>query len=108
MSLQYRAEYQLGSHRSQICRTYSGFPALVAISVDLAMGLIFACSGLAIKAAWCMILLAWQLFLISLKLFIELLRLPLQVAREVFQGLDSAQARRRSARKPAMIWLDEV
>jgi hypothetical protein len=54
MALHYQTEYCLG-HRGRIRRSYTGFPAFVAIVFDLVFGLlfelVFATLGLAIRIA---------------------------------------------------------
>ena len=51
MALHYQTEYRLGN-RGRVCRSYTGFQAFLAITIDLVFGLlfelVFATIGLAI------------------------------------------------------------
>src|SRR4051794_34811549 len=57
MSVCYQTEYCLG-RRGRVCRTYSGIQALIAITFDLALGLIFGLIGLGWRLVRCLFDLA--------------------------------------------------
>jgi hypothetical protein len=70
MSMRYQSAFSLG-RRGWVTRTYDGPEAFIAILVDLALGLLFALVGFALRAAWSVAVLivriAWELAQIPLK-----------------------------------------
>jgi hypothetical protein len=95
MTFQYKTEYCLG-RRGRVCRTYGGIRALVAIALDLALGLTFGLDGLGWWLVRRSVLTAYQVAA-------ALVSLPLRAVREV-----SDAHRGCGAAKPAWATLDEL
>jgi hypothetical protein len=97
MSVCYQTEYCLG-RRGRVCRTYSGIQALIAITFDLALGLIFGLIGLGWRLVRCLFDLAlgvifgliglgWRLVrcltVTTCRVAVALVSLPLRAARAI-------------------------
>jgi uncharacterized membrane protein len=66
MALHYQTEYRMGS-RGRICRSYTGFQALVAIFLDLIFGLFFEFVAMVLA-------LAIRLVVVTLRLLVRVLK----------------------------------
>jgi hypothetical protein len=97
MSVRYQTEYYLG-RRGRVCRTYSGIQALIAITFDLILGLIFGLVGLgwrlvrrlfdlAFGVIFGLIGLGWRLVrcltVTTCRVAVALVSLPLRAARAI-------------------------
>lgn len=80
MALHYQTEYALGN-RGRVRRTYSGMQALIAIAVDLLLGLFFGLIGLAIRVVG-------SLLVTTIRAAVAAMRIPLRVARAVAAVLE--------------------
>ncbi len=86
MALHYQTEYRLGN-RGRICRSYTGFQALIAIVLDLVFGLAFELITMVFALAVRLVILTtrlavrvltvnWQLLVAAMTLLVYLLTLP--------------------------------
>jgi hypothetical protein len=103
MALHYQTEYRLGN-RGRICRSYSGFQALIAIGFDLIFGLLFELISLVFTQAFRLSILAvqlvfrllriyWKILVAAMTLIVYILTLP-------FAWLHNAVDRFRSPDHP--------
>lgn len=106
MAFQYTTEYRLG-RRGQVCRTYDGLQALIAIAFDLALALVFGLVGLGLRTVrWC-VMTAYRVarwcVMTAFRMAVALLGLPLRAIRAV-----SLASSGRGAAKPAWASFDEL
>ena len=92
MALHYQTEYRVGN-RGRICRSYTGFQALIAIVFDLVFGLTFELVALIVALAARLVVLAarlvlrvlavnWKLMVAGMTLLVYLITLPFAVIHE--------------------------
>ena len=109
MALIYQTEYHLG-RRGKVTRTYGGLRALVAISADLTLALIFGAFGLVFGVIGWTLWLTWRLcrlvVLALRELVLALARFARDVATLPWRVARSLQAHR--ARKPVLASFDEL
>jgi len=77
MALYYQSEFRLGRRCGRRSRSYTGFPAFVAIVIDLTFGLTF---GLIFELLSGLIALTLRLFVLTLHLVVHLLRVHWKIA----------------------------
>jgi hypothetical protein len=106
MAFHYTTEYRLG-RRGRVSRTYGGLQALIAITFDLALALVFGLIGLGMQAARRCLVAAYRVarwcVMTAYRVVVALLGLPLRAIR----GLSFASSARTVA-KPAWAGLDEL
>jgi len=99
MALHYHTEYRLGN-RGRICRSYTGFQALVAIGLDLVFGLFFEFAfltlGLAIRLAVLTARLVGHFLRINWEILVAVMTLMVYVATLPFVWIHQAVDRLRS------------
>ena len=99
MALHYQTEYRLGN-RGRICRSYTGFQALVAIFFDLVFGLAFELVTMLLALAVRLAVLAarlvvriltvnWKILVAAMTLIVYLLTLPFALLHEAVNQLRS-------------------
>jgi hypothetical protein len=99
MALHYQTEYRLGN-RGRICRSYTGFQALIAIAFDLVFGLFFELVTMVLTLAVRLTILAarlvlriltvnWKILLAAMALLVYLLTLPFAMIHEAVNRLRS-------------------
>jgi len=103
MALHYQTEYRLGN-RGRICRSYTGFPAFVAIIFDLVFGLLFELLtmtiSLVVRLAILVVELVVHMLKINWKLLVAAMTLIVYVITLPFALLHEAVDRFRSRGKP--------
>jgi hypothetical protein len=115
MALHYHTEYRLGN-RGRICRSYTGFQAFVAITLDLVFGLlfelVFSLLGLAMRitvlaAQFVVYLLRihWQILVAAMTLVVYVVTLPFVW---VHQAVDRLRPRGRDERTDRWVRPDAV
>jgi hypothetical protein len=119
MALYYQTEYRLGN-RGRICRSYTGFQALIAIFFDLVFGLAFELITLVVALAARLLLLAarfliqflkvnWKILVAGMTLLVYLLTLPFALLHEAVNrlrsqgdvGSDESEPHAAAIRKPS-------
>jgi hypothetical protein len=90
MGLSYQVEYRLGARSGRVMHTYRGFPALVAIMLTMALGLVFGTVGYAVRAL--------RFFAINAgRLLAWIVLAPLRLARAILLWVERANPRRKPA-----------
>ena len=126
MALHYQTEYRLGN-RGRICRSYTGFQALIAIAFDLVFGLAFELVMLVVALAARLVVLAarlvvriltvnWKLMVAAMTLLVYLVTLPFALLHEAVNrfrsrggsGSDDAEPYPVSNLKPSWALSREV
>jgi hypothetical protein len=99
MALHYQTEYRLGN-RGRVCRSYTGFQALVAIFFDLIFGLLFEVVSMAIGVAVRIVALTaqlaveafrgiWKLLVSAMTVIVYLVTLPFAILHDAVDRLRS-------------------
>jgi hypothetical protein len=97
MALHYQTEYRLGN-RGRICRSYTGFQALIAIAFDLIFGLAFELVMLVFSTAVRLAILAahlavrilkvhWKILVAGMTLIVYLITLPFAMIHDAVNRL---------------------
>lgn len=76
MGWTYHTQYRLGRRAGRVCRTYEGPQAVVAITIDLMLSLLFGLIGFVVR-------LAWNISLAAVQFVVELLKLPVRTLRQI-------------------------
>lgn len=102
MALHYQTEYRLGS-RGRICRSYTGFPAFVAICLDLVFGLLFEFVATALTLTTRLVVWTLRLFLrvlkVNWKILVAAMTLIVYILTLPFALLNGAVDRLRPRRE---------
>jgi hypothetical protein len=99
MALHYQTEYRLGC-RGRICRSYTGFPAFVAIGLDLVFGLLFEFVAtmfalavrlliLTVRLAVHVVKVNWKILVAAMTLIVYILTLPFALLHAAVDRLRS-------------------
>ncbi len=99
MALHYQTEYRLGN-RGRICRSYTGFQALLAIVFDLVFGLAFELVTMVFSLAVRLVILTahlvvhvltvnWKILVAAMTWLVYLLTLPFAVLHNAVHRLRS-------------------
>ncbi len=99
MALHYHTEYRLGN-RGRICRSYTGFQALLAIGLDLVFGLLFElvllllelAVRIGVQAARLLIRflrITWEILVAAMTVLVYLVTLPFVRIHEAIDRLRS-------------------
>jgi len=119
MALHYQTEYRLGN-RGRICRSYTGFQALIAIAFDLVFGLAFELVMLVVVLAARLVVriltVNWKLMVAAMTLLVYLVTLPFALLHEAVNrfrsrggsGSDDAEPYPVSNLKPSWALSREV
>jgi hypothetical protein len=126
MALHYQTEYRLGN-RGRICRSYSGFQALIAIVFDLVFGLAFELVTMVFALAVRLVILTtrlvvrvltvnWKILVAAMTLLVYLLTPPFALLHEAVNrfrsgdesGPDDTQSYPTSNLKPSWALSREV
>ncbi len=103
MALHYQTEYRLGN-RGRICRSYTGFQALIAIGLDLIFGLLFELISLLLTQAFRLSILAIELVVrilrINWKIMVAAMTLAVYLVTLPFAWVHNAVDRLRSPDHP--------
>jgi hypothetical protein len=110
MALYYQTEYRLG-RRGRICRSYTGFQALVAIILDLIFRLFFELISLMIDLAVRVVILSadlavqmlkitWKLLVAAMTLIVYLVTLPFALLHEAVDRLRAGSPADRPEPQP--------
>jgi hypothetical protein len=106
MALHYQTEYRLGN-RGRVCRSYTGFQALVAIFFDLVFGLLFEVVSMVIGVAVRILALAaqlaveafkasWRLLVSAMTVIVYIVTLPFALLHDAVDRLRSTGQAERS------------
>jgi hypothetical protein len=111
MALHYHTEYRLGN-RGRICRSYTGFQALVAIALDLIFGLlfefVFLALGLAMRIAVLTARLVGRFLRINWEILVAAMTLLVYIATLPFVWIHQAVGRGRDERTDRWVRPDAV
>ena len=110
MALYYQTEYRLGN-RGRICRSYTGFPAFVAIVFDLIFGLLFELISTAISLAVRLVVLVvqllvklltiyWKVLVAAMTFLVYVVTLPFAWLHEAVDRLRSGSPAARTEPQP--------
>jgi hypothetical protein len=126
MALYYRTEYRLGN-RGRVCRSYTGFPAFVAIVMELVFGLLFELvfsvfalatqiAVLAVHLTLRLFQLYWRFMIAAMTLVVYAVTMPFVWIHDLVDGLryggrterDSGRGSPEGVRKPSWAFSREV
>lgn len=106
MALQYTTEYGLG-RRGKVSRTCHGPQALIAITFDLALALVFGLIGLGLRAVcWC-VTTCWRAVRWCVVTVYRTVTLALSLPLRAIRAVCEARPGRRPA-KPAWTAFDDL